>query len=159
MKKIILFYWLIFGSLQVNAQEIKLLDSYLRGNDLASRYVVVMEDNSIWWFAPGQAWQESSVEGLPSGYDIKFLACYSHKDGSTRYTVVLADNSIWWFAPEQMWEKSTVDGLPSGYSIKDFNAYSKSEGTRYVALLGDNSIWWFAPGQAWQQSSGKGLPK
>jgi hypothetical protein len=159
MKKLILIVCILSSGLQLTAQDIKLLDAYLRGNDQATRYVAVMNDNTIWWFAPGQAWQKSSTEGLPSAYEVKFLSCYSHKDGSTRYTIVLSDNSIWWFAPGQTWEKSSVDGLPSGYSIKDFNAYSKAEGTRYVALLGDNTIWWFAPGQTWQKSSIEGLGK
>lgn len=61
MRKFVLLALFFLTSFQLAAQEIKLLDSYLRGNDLSTRYVAVLEDNSIWWFAPGQEWQKSST--------------------------------------------------------------------------------------------------
>lgn len=156
MKKLILIICLLIGGYSFG-QEIKLIAAYLKGDDMATRYVAVKSDNSIHWFAPGNGWKASSNEGLPSGYQVKFIDAYSYTDGSTRYVVVLEDNSIWWFAPGNPWKKSSIDGLPSGYKVKGFEAYSKDDGTRYVALLSDNSIWWFAPGNAWQKSDMTGL--
>ena len=159
MKRVLSLLVFLLLSKVFFAQEIKHFESYLKLNDLSSRYVVVLEDNTIWWFAPGQPWKESSVAGLPNGYNIKHIAAYSKEDGSSRYVVVLDDNSIWWFAPGNNWEKSSVEGLPASYKIKSLQAYAKTDGTRYVVVLEDNSIWWFAPGQPWKKSSLAGLPK
>jgi hypothetical protein len=159
MKKIIYLFLFVLLSTNLHAQNIKLFESYLRLNDMATRYVVVLKNNSIWWFAPGQAWKKSSAEGLPAGYNVKLISAYSKSDGDSRYVVVLENNSIWWFAPGQAWKKSSNEGLPSQHKIKEFNAYSKLDGTRYVALLEDNSIWWFAPGQPWKKSTTEGLPQ
>ena len=158
MKTILTLLFALF-TIGLNAQDIKHMEAYLRGNDLATRYVVVLEDNTIWWFAPGQDWEKSSTSGLPSGYDVKHIAAYSYDDGSTRYAVVLSDNTIWWFAPGQDWKESSVDGLPSGYKVKSFEAYAKENSSRYVVVLDDDSIWWFAPGQPWKKSHMGGLPK
>jgi hypothetical protein len=159
MKKTVLVILSLILSSVVFSQKIKLFESYLRLNDLSTRYVVVLEDNSIWWFAPEQPWEKSSVKGLPNEYKIKQISCYSKEDGESRYVVVLEDNSIWWLAPGQPWEKSSVEGLPNQYKIKQLEAYSKTDGTRYVVVLEDNSIWWLAPGQPWKKSSTDGLPE
>lgn len=156
MKKLLILFCLLVASISFG-QEIKLISAYLKGDDMATRYVAVKSDNSIHWFAPGNGWKASSVEGLPSGYHVKFIDAYSYTDGSTRYVVVLSDNSIWWFAPGNPWKESSVIGLPDGYEVNDFEAYSKDDGTRYVILLSDNSIWWFAPGTDWKKSDMNGL--
>ena len=92
--------------------KIKILSSYARLEDNDSRYVAVLQDNSIWWFAPGYPWQPSTTEGLPEGYNIDHLVAYSrsNKDG-TRYVAVLHDGSIWWFAPGYPWQQSSVEGM------------------------------------------------
>lgn len=159
MKKSFLVLLVLLLHTAVFSQDIKLFESYLRLNDLSSRYVVVLEDNSIWWFAPEEPWKKSSVDGLPENYSIKHISCYSKEDGESRYVVALEDNSIWWFAPGQPWKRSSVEGLPEQFKINKLKAYSKVSGTRYVVVLEDNSIWWFAPGQPWKKSSVDGLPK
>ncbi len=157
MKKLIFILLFALTSWSATAQSVKLFDSYLRAGDLETRYVVVLSDNSIWWFAPGYDWKKSSKAGLPDK-SIKLISCYSHTDASTRYVVVLDDNSIWWFAPGSEWKKSSTSGLPSGYSIAHFKAYTKTDGTRYTAVLNDGSIWWFTPSSSWKKSSMTGLP-
>ena len=112
MKKTVLVILSMILSTGAFSQKIKLFESYLRLNDLSTRYVAVLEDNSIWWFAPGQPWEKSSVEGLPDQYTIKHISCYSKEDGKSRYVVVLEDNSIWWLAPGQPWKRSSTEGLP-----------------------------------------------
>ena len=159
MKKLILSGLLLAFCYLLQAQKIKHFDSFLKLSDLSTRYVVVLEDNSIWWYTPGQAWLKSNTEGLPAKYDIKHFAAFSKPDGDTRYVAVLSDNSIWWYAPDQLWTKSSTIGLPAGYSIKHFNAFTKEEDTRYVAVLSDNSIWWYAPDQPWEKTLLEGLPK
>ena len=157
MKKLLFIVLIALTSWSVKAQDIKLFDSYLRAGDLETRYVVVLTDNTIWWFAPGYDWEKSSKAGLPDK-SIKLISCYSHTDATTRYVVVLSDNSIWWYAPGTDWKKSSSKGLPAGFDIVHFKAYSKSDGTRYTAVLKDGSIWWFAPGNLWKKSSIAGLP-
>lgn len=159
MKKVLLLCLFLTISLCLNAQKIKHFESFLKLTDLSTRYVVVLEDNSIWWYAPGYAWEKSDTKGLPSNYQINHFEAYSKVDGSTRCVAVLEDNSIWWYAPGFAWEKSSTTGLPSGYKIKHFNAFTKSDGTRYTVVLEDNSIWWYAPNQPWEKSSMEGLPK
>lgn len=158
MKKLLSALFFVLLSNVILAQEIKHFESYLKLDDLSTRYVAVLDDNSIWWFAPGQPWKKSSVDGLPSGFDIAHISAYAKEDGSSRYVIALKDNSIWWFAPGQPWKKSSTKGLPSS-KIKRLEAYAKTDGTRYVVVLEDNSIWWFAPGQSWKKSSMDGLPK
>lgn len=158
MKKLLIIALFTLTSLSASAQTIKLFDSYLRAGDAETRYVVVLTDNTIWWFAPGFEWEKSSKAGLPDK-SIKLISCYSHKDGSTRYVVVLSDDSIWWYAPGSDWTKSSSSGLPSGHEIIHFEAYSKADGTRYTAVLKDGSVWWFAPGNPWAKSSMSGLPE
>ena len=65
MRKVIYLLFFALLSTSLNAQKIKLFESYLKLTDLSSRYVVVLEDNTIWWFAPGQPWAKSSMKGLP----------------------------------------------------------------------------------------------
>ena len=137
---------------------IKFLSTYMRLEDNDTRYVVVLDDDSIWWFAPGYPWQPSTAEGLPLGYKIAHFKAYSRSpEDGTRYVAVLEDGTRW-FAPNHIWEASSTQGLPAGYKIKHFEAYMKPEGTRYVVLLEDNSLWWYTPGKPWQSSPMDGLP-
>lgn len=160
MKKTTYTIFLVLLCFSLQAQKIKHFDTFLKLEDMTTRYVVVLEDNSIWWYVPDKPWKKSSITGLPENYDIKNFAAFSKIDGSTRYVAVLNDNSIWWFSAETgNWKKSSTEGLPSGYSIKHFKAFTKEEGTRYVVVLEDNSIYWYAPDQNWKKSSLDGLPK
>jgi hypothetical protein len=158
MKKIIVLLFVLSGYVST-AQKIKLIDSYLKLDDMTTRYVAVLSDNSIWWFMPDQPWKESTTDGLPKNAVIKLLSAYSKMDGSSRYICVLEDNTIWWFIPGESWKKSSVDGLPAGYDILSFEAYDKADGSRYMALLKDNSIWWFSVEKGWNKSSTTGLPE
>jgi hypothetical protein len=159
MKKIVLLLFLVLFCLTLQAQKIKLFDSYLKLSDLTSRYIVVLEDNSIWWYIPGDTWKNADTKGLPENYDIKYFSAYSKTDGQTNYVVVLSDNSIWWFTRDKPWKKSSTQGLPAGYVVKGLNAYAKDDGTRFTVVLSDNSIWWCAPPEDWQVTTLEGLPK
>ncbi len=138
-------------------QAIRLLTSYAK-SDGSTRYVAVLEDNTMWWYMPGHPWQPSSMVGLPANKQIVQISAYLRK-GDTRYVVVLDDQTIWWFMPNHQWQRSPLDGLPADYTIRQFNVYLKNGDTRYVALLGDNSIWWYAPGHTWQNSTLDGMPE
>ena len=158
MKRLLLMMIILFN-LNVSAQKIKHFDSFIKLSDMSTRYVAVLEDNTIWWYSPDQNWKKSNIDGLPDGFNIKHFSAYSKPDGTSRYVTVLSDNSIWWYAPETLkWTKSSVEGLPSGYSVKFFKAFLKEEGTRYVVVLEDNSIFWYAPDQIWKKSTMDGLP-
>ena len=143
------------SDLSSTPKHIKILQAYTKNGD--TRYVVVLSDNSIWWYMPNHAWQSSSLEGLPAHLDIVQLAAYTKADHSTRYVVVLSDNSIWWYMPDHAWQPSSVEGLPPNYVIKQFDVYLKNGDTRYVVVLSDNSIWWYMPNRVWEQSSMEGL--
>lgn len=159
MRKVLFLALFVCVSLRITAQDIKHFQAYLKLDDMSTRYVAVLADNTIWWFSANNNWSKSSSDGLPSGYSIKHFAAYSKEDGSSRYVAVLADNSIWWYAPGNPWQQSSLQGLPTGSIIKHFSAYSKSDGTRYVAVLNDNSVWWFSPDNNWTKSSLEGLGK
>jgi len=160
MKKLIPVFLLLIVCFSIQAQKIKHFESYLKLEDMTTRYVVVLEDNTIWWFVPDSPWKQSSTKGLPANYNIKHFAAFSKPDGTTRYEAVLGDNSIWWFAAETGdWGKVTTQGLPAGYNIKHFRAFTKEDGTRLVAVLSDNTIYWCAPEDPWKKSSLEGLPK
>ena len=114
MKKtlIILIGLLILVTINADAQKIKLFTSYEKNIENGSRYVVVLSDNTIWWYAPGAEWKQNLKDGLPAG-NIKFLSAFEKNiEDGTRYVVVMADLSIWWYAPNQAWKKTALDGLP-----------------------------------------------
>lgn len=157
MKKLLFTFLLSLLFMVIKAQEIKHFEAYLKLSDMGTRYVAVLEDNTIWWFSPENGWAESSSAGLPQGYNIKHFKAYSKEDGSSRYVAVLSDNTIWWFSPNNNWSKSSTTGLPANYKIKEFEAYTKADGTRYVAVLEDNSVYWFSPNNGWTKSSMEGL--
>ncbi len=117
---------LLAGIVNINAQKIKLFSSYEKNVDNGTRYVVVLSDNSIWWFMPGSAWTKSSTDGLPAGNIKHFSAYEKNESNGTRYVAVMDDNSIWWFIPNSTWKKSATDGLPAGYNIIQFQAYEKN---------------------------------
>jgi hypothetical protein len=87
------------------------LVAYSRSDKDGTRYVAVLQDGTIWWYAPKYPWQQSSVEGLPYGYKIKNFNAYMKAEG-TRYVVVLQDSSLWWFAPGTPWQPVPMEGLP-----------------------------------------------
>jgi len=140
----------------IQKPSIKCLTAYARP-DGETRYVTVLTDNTIWWYAPGYPWQPSPTEGLPTGFNIEHFAAYVKADG-TRYVVVLTDNTIWWYAPGYTWIQGSIEGLPTGFDIQTFRAYNKDGETRYVVTLHDNTIWWHAPGHPWVRSQMDGLP-
>ena len=136
---------------------IKLFSSYTKANN-STRYIAVLEDNTIWWYMPGKPWQASPMEGLPANIEITQIVGYA-KGNDTRYVVLLADNTIWWYRPNAPWQLSPMEGLPENSKIKHLNVYLKQGyQTRYVVVLEDNTIWWYMPNSPWQSSPIEGLP-
>lgn len=80
------------------------------------RFIAVLEDNSIWWFAANsKSWAKLSVRGLPEGYNIKSLKPYQKYGGLTgesRLVVLLADGTLWWYAEGKAWTPVSIEGLP-----------------------------------------------
>jgi len=141
---------------------IKKFCAYEKNSINGSRYVALLSDNSIWWFAPSQPWLLSSMDGFPKNKEIELMSCMETKNRLSRYFVVLSDNTIWWFIPDYPWNPNSMKGLPNK-KIKMVCAFEKgykNEGTRCVVVLSDNSIWWNAPDypQDWIESSKIGLP-
>ncbi len=154
---------LLAGSI-LSAQKIKHFESYATAanmgiySNVQTRYVAVMEDNSIYWFSKENTWAKTSTEGLPSGYDIIAMDAYAKEDGG-RLVIVLADGTMWWYSTSGGWKTVTTVGLPAGKTVVKLSSYVKMDGTRYVVVLDDNSIFWSANGKPWEKVPLEGLPK
>lgn len=149
--------------------------AYAKTGSLGSsqtRFVAVLDDNSIWWFAPGEEWESVSLKDLPQGKQIRFLRTYQ-KAGTmgtdTRYVVQLDDNMLWWFDGKK-WHELETKGMPAGKPFKQFEIFSKnnsqnmmmSQQGRMIAVLEDQSIWWLATNDRdkdWERlPDNRGLP-
>lgn len=58
------------------AGNIKHFSAYEKNESNGTRYVAVMDDNSIWWFIPNSTWKKSATDGLPAGYNIIQFQAY-----------------------------------------------------------------------------------
>jgi hypothetical protein len=131
-----------------------------------TRFFLAQNDNSMWWFDT-EKWKPIGTEGLPQGYDLKFVKSYQKYGmmGSTetRYVSVLKDNTIWWSAGKK-WQQVEAGGLTPGKDIKLFDVYMKyqmmgSPEGRLVSVLSDNSFWYYAVGHKnWEPLKSDGLP-
>jgi hypothetical protein len=167
MKKHLLLGLCLALTMVVSAQKIKHFEAYVTAGSglgiygaasIQTRYVAVMEDNSIYWFSKEQKWDKTPTTGLPAGYDVIAMDAYSKEDGG-RLVIVLADGSIWWYSTSGGWKAVTKEGLPAGKTVIELSSYVKMDGTRYVAVLDDNSIFWSANGKPWEKVPLEGLPK
>lgn len=163
LKKLLIPAVLFLSALDTQAQEIKQIQAYFRPE--GTRYVGLLSDNSIWWFAQGKNWTALPKAGLPEK-KIHFIDAYL-KTGlgtwSARVVCVLEDNSVWWYANDETWEQVSDEGLPAGKNITDIKAYVKTgamgiSDSRIAVVLDDNSIWWTS-GKEWKEVSQKGIPE
>lgn len=151
---------------------IKEFKSYLKPGAMGiseSRLIVVLNDNSIWWYALGKKWEQVSAKGMPENAEIKFLRTYQKlgtMSSETRFVVVLNDNSLWWFADGNNWKAIDKKEMPSNSTINQFEIYMKTipgfsttqEG-RLVAVTDNQTIHWRgANDKAWRLLTHKGLP-
>lgn len=154
-----------------SSQEIVAIKPYVKYTgiyQILSRFVVVLKDNSMFWFDGEKNWEKIDSEGLPNQNSISFINSYQKLgmlETQTRYIVTLSDNSIWWYAVDnKKWLKFETNGLPEGKKFKNFDAYMKfnlftTEG-RLICVLDDNTIWWMAvSSKTWQQLDTALLPK
>lgn len=155
---------LFFCTLFANAQSIKSIQAYFKVD--GPRYISLLSDNTLWWFAKESQWQQIPQKNLPL-QPIKFLDAFvrvGFGDYDTRVITVLEDNSIWWYADGEDWNKVNTSTLPKERSIKDFKSYLKianigSGEALLMVVLDDNSIWWYAQGKKWKQVRAKGMPE
>lgn len=155
---------------------IKIFRPYVKFSGMGSmdtRFVVVLEDNSIYWFVANQDWKQVPTDGLPKGFVINHFGTYQKvamMGTETRYIITLADNSIWWYADKnKSWERVESQGLPAKYNFKQLEAYMKIGGNimmgttfegRLVGVLSDESVWWLPTNQKeWKKLEMIGLPK
>lgn len=168
MKKCICIALLLlsFGS-PLLSQRIKLFEAFTTFPKAMAlpdtRYAVVLEDNSVYWFSKEKNWQKVESTGLPAGYNVTEMDAYSKQDGG-RIVVVLDDQSIWWYSAAKHWQKLNQPGLPAGKrvvclsSYTKMDSYAKTDATRLVVVLDDNSMWWMADEKPWEQVPSVGLP-
>jgi hypothetical protein len=165
------------AGLPANAN-IKFFKPYVKGSSMGSmdtRFIAVLDNNTMWWYSLGDPWKEVSAKGLPDNYVVTGIGTYQ-KMGmmgtETRYVITLADNTVWWYADGKKWQQLENEGLPANAKFKNFTVYLKIneaaivlnpalgwEG-RLVGVLDDESIWWFAAsGKTWRKMETNGLPK
>jgi hypothetical protein len=163
MKKLLLLVCLVVMTTLGHAQKIKHFASYVKwATGLAAmnpetRYVAVLDDNSIYWFDT-KVWQKTATAGLPANYDVTHVTAFSKEDGG-RLVIVLGDNSIWWSSGKE-WKPLVLEGLPKGKTITSIDSYVKMDGSRIVVTLADNSIWaYIANAKSWIAVPLDGLPK
>ena len=133
-----------------------------------TRFLLILDDNTMWWYANEESWKPVATQGLPRNYDVRFFGTYQKAGmmgSETRYLVILADQSIWWYADNKMWQQFEARGLPANPVFKQFEAYSKLGGSlnwegRLIGVMGDESIWWLpASGKEWKKLDVSTLPK
>jgi hypothetical protein len=157
---------------------IKFFKPYVKGGSMGSmdtRFIAILDNNTMWWYSLGDPWKQVSTSGLPVNYVVTGIGTYQ-KVGmmgtETRYVITLADNTVWWYADGKKWQQLESEGLPANASFKKFTVYLKiSEAAliinpavgwegRLVGVLDDESIWWFAAtGKTWKKLETNGLPK
>lgn len=148
---------------------IKIFKPYIKYGMMGSadtRFVTVLEDNSVYWYNKSDAWQKVENSGLPANAAIRFLSTYQKigmGGAETRYIAVLTDNSIWWYVDGKPWQLLKTSGLPKDAQLAQFEAYMKSTmgmgDGRLLTVLNDQSIWWFAvSGKEWTSLESAGLP-
>jgi len=147
----------------------KILQPYVKYGAMGfgdTRFVALLEDNTMWWYAVNKEWETVPSEGLPSKYVVTGFGTYQKSammGTDTRYVITLADNSLWW-TDGKKWKALESSGLPAGAVFKKFTAYMKVgalniEG-RLIAVLSDESIWWLpSSGKNWKKLDVAGLPK
>lgn len=102
--------------------EILDVETYQKTNMMGgseTRMIILLGDNSIWWYDGGKDWEQIEASGLPAGKKIKDVAVYVKGQGaalmeSMRMVAVMEDNSMFWFAPKKAWEPLENKGLPVG---------------------------------------------
>jgi hypothetical protein len=160
-------------------KSIRYFRAYVKNSGIANietRFLAVMDDNSMYWFAPNSPWKSVTSEGLPANYVVTGVGTYQKRGlmstaTETRYVITLADGSLWWYGGGKKWQKVDAEGLPANANFKDFTAYMKISGDIYITgygtfdgrligVLSDESIWWFATnGKTWKKLETTGLPK
>lgn len=158
MKTVSITLLIFLLSFYSQAQNIRFIDSFSHHTDGSTRYVIVLENEEMYWRAPGQSWKQVTKEGLPSG-TIDNFSTHSKPDG-TRYIVTINGNRIFWRAAGESWNEVSNDGLPAGFKIVNLASHVKLGGeTRYVIVLSTGDFFWKAPGQGWLPVPTDGLPK
>lgn len=147
-------------------------NAYVKIGNLSTsetRFVAVLQDKSIWWFAPNKNWEPVPMKDFPKDDSVIFLRTYQKMGmmgSDTRYVVKLKSNEIWW-CDGSKWKKFEENGLPKNQAFKQFEIYMKPSGAlsslqegRFVAVLENESIWWCAvSGKSWTKLDTKGLPE
>jgi hypothetical protein len=136
-------------------------------NGSESRFLALMNNNTMWWHSLGDPWKQIPSETLPAGDSVRYLRAYYKPGmiGGTRCIAKLKSNELWWFDGAK-WKKFECPGRPGTEPFKHFEVYAKragsygvEEGGRIVAVLEDNSIWWCTvDGKSWSPMDTKGLP-
>ena len=167
----------ISGAGLPNNAKIKFFKPYVKSSGMGAmdtRFIAVLDNNTMWWYALEQPWKQVSSAGLPANYVVTGIGTYQKvamMGTETRYLITLSDNTIWWYADGKKWQQLEGEGLPANASFKKFTAYLKiSEAAfinaaagwegRLVGVLADESVWWFAAnGKTWKKLDMNGLPK
>lgn len=141
------------------AGTIALFDAYLHA-DGTTRYVAVLSDSSIYYYAPKFGWSKVKDVGLPKHKAIKHLSAFTKRGQGSRYVVALVDQSLHWFNAKTGWAPISTKGLPAGYRVKALRGFEGGDGkTRYVTVLAKGEIYYFVVGhETWTKTSKKGLP-
>ncbi len=83
---------------------------------LETRYMILTKNNSIWWYADKNGWEQIETISLPTNKKVKDISVFNKGTGSyiqsVRIIAVLDDNSIWWYANTTGWQSYALTGLP-----------------------------------------------
>lgn len=164
MKLITLLAFLSFGSLlgQKSIQDIECVNK-LGG----TRFVSLLSDNTVWWSAADDSWNEIPKVGLPTDKKIASIHVYlklSLLSGDSTLIAVLDDSTLWWFN-ENKWELIPNKSLKPDTKIKMFRPYVKFTGmmgsteTRFFMLSNDNKLWWSTTDDNFKPIDKSGLPE
>jgi len=164
MRLITFFAVLCFGTLwgQKTIQDVECV-SRIGG----TRLVTLLSDNSVWWSAADDSWEQIPKKGLPS--DIKIVSVhlylkYAGLSGNSTLVAILEDNTMWWFN-EGQWELVKNKTVEAGTKIKLMKPYVKFGGmgfvtpeTRFFMLRSDNTLWWATAEDNYKKIDKSGLP-
>ncbi|MBS7787299.1 hypothetical protein KIH23_08310 [Flavobacterium sp. CYK-55] len=132
-----------------------------------TRLVTLLSDNSLWWSAADDSWEQISKNGLPN--DKKIVSAhlylkYGGLSGKSTLIAVLEDSTLWWFN-ENQWELVKNITVEPGSNIKIMKPYVKFGGmgfatpeTRFFMLRSDNTLWWATPEDNYKKIDLGGLP-
>ena len=113
MKTVSITLLIFLLSFYSQAQNIRFIDSFSHHTDGSTRYVIVLENEEMYWRAPGQSWKQVTKEGLPSG-TIDNFSTHSKPDG-TRYIVTINGNRIFWRAAGESWNEVSNDQVNNSH--------------------------------------------